>query len=161
MRKGFFSVFLLFLFSLGYAQSIDYTDVKFDKQDMLKFVNQARMEKRRCGGTQQEPVPPLKWNDKLAKAAQKHANDMAKNNFFDHIGSDGSTVDVRIERKGYLWRAVGENVAMGPRSVREAVDGWLDSPGHCTNIMNGDFTEMGAALSYDGKYWVQVFAAPR
>lgn len=86
---------------------------------------------------------------------------MADNDFFDHTGSDESTVVVRVEREKYLWRAVGENVAMGPRSVPQAVEGWLDSPGHCSNIMNGDFTEMGAALSHNGQYWVQVFAAPR
>ena len=44
--------------------------------------------------------------------------------------------------------------------------GWLASPGHCSNIMNPDFTEMGAAYAIDkssaaGSYWTQVFGTPR
>ncbi|WP_462319503.1 CAP domain-containing protein [Marinilabilia sp.] len=143
------------------AQSPEEPTVEFNQKEMLEMINEARMEKRRCGGSRHDAVKPLQWDEKLANAAQKHADDMANNDFFDHTGSDKSSVVDRIEREKYLWRTVGENVAMGPRSVGEAVQGWLDSPGHCSNIMNGDFTEMGAALSHDGKYWVQVFAAPR
>jgi len=133
----------------------------FDREEMLLRVNEARMIKRRCGGKKQEAVPPLEWDKRLAQAAQKHADDMADNDFFDHVGSGNSTVVIRVEREGYLWQTVGENIAMGPRSVAEVVKGWLESPGHCSNIMNGDFTQMGAARSHDGKYWVQVFGAPR
>ncbi|MDI3521718.1 MAG: hypothetical protein PWR04_1706 [Anaerophaga sp.] len=160
MWKTLISVLIFSWGVLGTTQNIDYSDVKFDEREMLQLVNDARMTRRLCGGKRHEAVPPLKWNGKLAKAAQKHADDMADNDFFDHTGSDKSTVVMRIEREDYLWMAVGENVAMGPRSVEEAVEGWLESPGHCSNIMNGEFTEMGAALSRDGKYWVQVFATP-
>ncbi|MDK2840533.1 MAG: hypothetical protein PWQ17_38 [Anaerophaga sp.] len=161
MKKTLITVLVFLLGVLGTTQNIDYSDVKFDKRQMLQLVNDARMNRRLCGGKRHEAVAPLQWNAKLAKAAQKHADDMADNDFFDHTGSDKSTVVIRIEREDYSWRAVGENVAMGPRSVREVVEGWLESPGHCSNIMNGEFTEMGAALSHDGKYWVQVFATPR
>jgi uncharacterized protein YkwD len=41
----------------------------------------------------------------------------------------------------------------------EAMKEWLNSPGHCTNIMNPAFTEMGAWIS--GLYWTQVFAQPQ
>lgn len=160
MKNIFFTILLLFSGGLLFAQSSKEAAVEFDKREMLEQVNEARMEKRRCGGTRHAAVPPLTWNAKLAQAAQKHANDMAENNFFGHEGSDKSSLVDRIEREKYQWRAVGENVAMGQRSVVQVVEGWLESPGHCSNIMNGDFTEMGAALSHDGKYWVQVFAAP-
>lgn len=133
----------------------------FDPEVMLELVNEARLTKRRCGGKKHDAVPPLKWNSKLANAAKKHADDMANNDFFDHVGTGQSTVVIRVEREGYVWQTVGENIAMGPLTVQEVVKGWLESPGHCRNIMNGEFTEMGAARSHDGKYWVQVFGAPR
>jgi uncharacterized protein YkwD len=47
------------------------------------------------------------------------------------------------------------------------VQGWLDSPGHCANIMNDDFTEMGAAYAVNTArepariYWTQVLGTPR
>jgi uncharacterized protein YkwD len=161
MRDLFFAILFFFIGAIVSAQTLEDVSVKFDQQEMLELVNDARMEKRRCGGTRHVAVSPLKWDDKLAKAAQKHADDMADNDFFEHKGSDKSSVVDRIEGEKYLWRTVGENLAMGPRSVSEAVEGWLESPGHCSNIMNGDFTEMGVALSNDWKYWVQVFGAPR
>jgi uncharacterized protein YkwD len=45
------------------------------------------------------------------------------------------------------------------------VNGWLDSPGHCSNIMDTQYTEMGIAYlvnrkSDAGIYWTQVFARP-
>lgn len=161
MQKIFISLLFFSFGIIGISQNPDYSDVEFDQQEMLELVNEARMSKRRCGGKKHDAVAPLQWDKKLAQAAQKHADDMADNDFFDHTGSDKSTVVMRMEREDYLWRAAGENVAMGPRSVEQSVQGWLDSPGHCSNIMNGDFTEMGAALSHNGQYWVQVFGAPR
>jgi uncharacterized protein YkwD len=52
------------------------------------------------------------------------------------------------------------------KSADEAVKGWLDSPGHCENIMDPRFAEMGIAYAQGhamkhGLYWVQVLAAPR
>lgn len=162
MEKIFIIIGLIFSSILVNGQDrSEQKPIKFDKDEMLSLVNEARMEKRRCGGKRHQATHPLEWNEKLAAAAQKHADDMGDNDFFDHTGSDGSTIVIRVEREDYLWRAVGENVAMGPRSVGVAVQGWLDSPGHCSNMMNPDFTELGAALSKDRKYWVQVFAAPR
>ncbi len=132
----------------------------FDRNEMVKLVNKARASKHKCGGNSYTAAPALKWNQSLARAAQKHADDMARRNFFDHENPDGEDAARRIEHENYRWRTVGENIAKGPRSTAEVVEGWLNSPGHCSNIMNKNFTEMGAALSNDGQYWVQVFAAP-
>ncbi|HVL75822.1 MAG TPA: CAP domain-containing protein, partial [Noviherbaspirillum sp.] len=66
----------------------------------------------------------------------------------------------------YRWRRIGENVGSGQGDAARAVSGWLRSPGHCSNIMNPAYTEMGAAyaLNRDGEaliYWTQVFGRPR
>ncbi|MGA7979114.1 MAG: CAP domain-containing protein [Chromatiaceae bacterium] len=133
---------------------------------MLALVNQARAVGRICG---QEgyfpPASPVSWNDLLAQAAQRHSDDMANNNFFSHIGSDGTNVANRVTDTGYDWSAVGENIAAGYETVQSVVQAWLDSPGHCANIMQPLFEEMGAAKavnpnSYYQIYWTQVFAAP-
>ena len=103
------------------------------------------------------PKNPVKWNNTLAKAAYGHAVDMDKNNFIDHLGSSGSRIGQRVDRAGYNWRSVAENVAWNSRTVRGAVLGWKDSPGHCLSMM-GNYKEMGAARV--GAFWVQVFASP-
>jgi uncharacterized protein YkwD len=61
---------------------------------------------------------------------------------------------------------VGENIAYGPKSADEVVQGWLDSPGHCENIMDPRFAEMGIAFaaghsSLRGLFWVQLLVAPK
>jgi len=67
---------------------------------------------------------------------------------------------------GYRWQQIGENIAAGQGSAEQVVAGWLASPGHCANIMNPGFTEMGAAYATSeggaaGSYWTQVFGTPR
>lgn len=132
---------------------------------LLNLVNQARVQGRTCGDTAFPPAPPLTWEDDLEDAAQRHSNDMAFNNFFSHTGSDGSDVGQRVTAAGYDWRMVGENIAAGQRSIAEVVQAWLDSPGHCANIMNAGFKEIGAAVAVNPSadfqvYWTQVFATP-
>ena len=134
-------------------------------QQVLSLVNEARSKPRKCGRTRYPAVPPLKLSAMLNRAALIHSQDMAKSDFFQHRGSDGSMVGDRVARVGYQWRAVAENIAIGAETAQAVVDGWLTSPGHCVNIMSPDYSEMGIAFVTDAKsepgiYWTQVFARP-
>jgi uncharacterized protein YkwD len=109
------------------------------------------------------PVDPLVWNTLTEQAAQRHSDDMANNDFFSHTGSDGTTVGDRLTATGYVWRTVGENIAAGFFSAESVVQGWLDSDGHCANIMNANFREMAIAKTERSGtqftvYWTQVLA---
>jgi uncharacterized protein YkwD len=135
-------------------------------QRVLDLVNQARATPRYCGNRAFKAARPLRWNDVLAAASRLHAEDMARYNYFSHSGRDGSDPARRVERAGYLYSATGENIAAGPPNAEAAVAGWIKSPGHCANLMNPVFTEMGASFAFDpksemGVYWTQVFGAPR
>ena len=130
----------------------------------LDAINAARAHARDCGDTHFQAAPPLTWNAKLGAAAQEHSDDMARNDFMGHEGSDGSTPDERIERHGYHYRSWGENVAAGQLDTRAVVQRWLESPGHCKNIMNAKITEMGMALTENKgseyrQYWTVDFGA--
>lgn len=129
-----------------------------DKTTMLRLVNEARKKGWSCGATYMPPVDTVVWNSKLEQAALLHSQDMNKNSYFDHTGLDGSTPATRITAVGYTWQAVGENIARGYTSEKAVVDAWLASEGHCKNIMNKLFTEMGVAR--DGNYWTQEFGKP-
>lgn len=133
---------------------------------ILTLVNAARAQPRRCGDEAFPAVPPLRRHARLSEVAAGHAADMARHNYFSHTARDGSTVDVRATRAGYRWRSIGENIAAGQMTADLAVQGWLNSPGHCASIMAPAFQEMGAAFevnpkSRSGVYWVQVFGAGR
>jgi len=133
---------------------------------VLELVNAARAVSRLCGNQQFDAARPLRLSSTLAEAASRHARDMARHGSLDHRGSDGSEPAQRVAATGYRWRAVGENIAAGQSNADAVVASWLESPGHCTNIMGSQFTQMGVAFALAPSedlhiYWAQVFAAPQ
>ena len=122
---------------------------------LLKLVNDVRQSGCNCGSTAMPPVAPVTWNALLAKAAYDHSADMQAKDYFDHTGLDGSTPGTRITNAGYTWKTYGENIASGYTSETAVINGWLTSEGHCLNIMNANFKEMGAGRA--GNYWTQEF----
>lgn len=134
---------------------------------MTQLINEARGQSRTCGEYGDfSATTPVSWNTQLFEAASGHSQDMITNNFFSHSGSDGLEVGDRIRSTGYVASAWGENISAGRTSAKEVIDAWLDSPGHCANIMNPVFTEIGAATASDENtdfttYWTLDLAAPR
>ena len=133
---------------------------------MLTHVNDARSRARQCGSVNVPATTALSWHCTLENAAYNHSRDMGDHNFFSHTGSDGLAPGDRVRNAGYDWSAAGENIAAGQRSIDTVMTAWLDSPGHCVNIMHASYTELGAAnYTVDGSdfpiYWTQLFARPR
>ena len=122
------------------------------RTSILEEVNKARQAGCKCGENYMPPVPPLVWDERLEKAASRHANDMYHHHQFNHTGSDGSSLEERISKTGYKWELIGENIATGYTNSTDVVTGWKGSPGHCKTMMNAGFQEMGAARK--GSYWV-------
>lgn len=133
------------------------------EQRVLDLTNQARATARTCGTTSYPAAAPLTWNASLAAAARGHAADMAAKDYFSHTSQDGRTFDVRITNAGYTgYRAIGENIAAGQPTPEEVVAGWIKSPGHCANLMNASFKELGVGVGNGGSYgiyWDQDFGA--
>ena len=131
----------------------------------LQLVNDVRARGVHCGDELFGPAPPVTLSGTLAGVALGHASDMAEKNYFEHVDPAGKSPADRVRAVGYSEKLVGENIAFGPKSVDEVVQGWLDSPGHCENIMDPRFAEMGLGLAAGrakrGLYWVQVLAEPR
>lgn len=160
--------FLLFFFLIGIlftaCNKEDETVVKNGEvygdeisiKRLLDAVNHARTNGYTCekDGAVYPPVDKVVWNDTLAKSAYDHSKDMKLNNFFSHTGSDGSNCGNRALKNKYKFYILGENIAKGNFNEEQVVDAWLKSPGHCKNIMNPKFEEMG--ISKLGLYWTQV-----
>ncbi len=102
---------------------------------------------------------PLQFNHQLHAAAQNHSNDMARNRFMNHKGSNGSTMSERVKVVGYSYSYLAENVAWGQRIPEEVVRSWMNSSGHRKNILNPNLTEIG--IGYNNNYWTQVFGTRR
>jgi uncharacterized protein YkwD len=101
------------------------------------------------------PAPALAWSSLLSKVSFDHSNDMFTNKYFSHTGQNGSTPGTRMKNAGYNWKTYGENIANGHTSEQQVFNAWLASVGHCKNIMNPAFKEMGAGRQ--GNYWTQLF----
>ncbi|HVC30832.1 MAG TPA: CAP domain-containing protein [Steroidobacteraceae bacterium] len=132
---------------------------------VLALTNEARAHARTCGGRRFPPAPPLSLSPALTRAARAHSRDMAAQDFFSHSGSNGSTPGERVTRAGYRWSMVGENIASGERTPRQAVAGWLASPHHCANIMTAGFRQMGVAFAVNRANtriidWTEDFGRP-
>lgn len=134
---------------------------------VLARVNAARARGANCGSAGRfGPAPPLAWNDALARAADRHSRDMVAGNFFSHTGSDRTELRQRADAVGYNWRTLAENIAGGRGSVDGTVQQWLDSPGHCANLMKPDLVHVGVACALGGPrstythYWTMALGAP-
>ena len=128
-----------------------------NKTVLLQLVNGVRKRGCQCGDTWYPAAPPVTWNDLLEKAAFRHSSDMSQKKYFSHTSPDGTGAGKRIAETGYRWMYYGENIAMGYANEREVITGWLNSPGHCKNIMNKNYKEMGVA-KVNG-YWTQEFGS--
>jgi len=162
---------------LGISSDITLV-LKTENVDMLQAINAARAVARDCndGLGVVGPSRELRWNNELYASAYEHSSDLAQSNTFSHSGS-GTKYDItgmnngerksqffeRIESNGYAnYYILGENIAGGQSDINEAMEDWLDSPAHCTNIMNDKFEEVGIAVVIDdnsdfGIYWTQNF----
>ncbi|WP_174536143.1 CAP domain-containing protein [Micromonospora chalcea] len=137
----------------GATKATATTALSAELQKVVTLVNQERA-KAGCKA--------LTVNAKLNLAAQRHSQDQADHKKMDHNGSDGSEPKDRVERAGYSWSMVGENVAWGYQSAAEVMDGWMNSEGHRKNILNCGYTQIGMGLARsNGPYWTQVFGTPR
>ena len=99
---------------------------------------------------------PLRLNKRLSEVSRRHAQDMARRNYFSHDTLGGGSFLDRIRHSGYLNGAhrwlVGENLAWGTRR-NSAPSGvahlWMNSPGHRANILSPTFHEIGIGVAYD------------
>jgi|GEM_PF-259451 len=135
-----------------------------DQAQWLQPVNDARAVGRWCGDEYFGPAAPLSWDDRLGRAAQLHSEFMAETNTMSHTGRNGSSLTDRIAAEGYSWTYAGENVAMGYPSYAQVMQAWLNSPGHCRNIMSPYAADLGVGVAYANNgapYWTQNFARHR
>lgn len=119
-------------------------------REVAELVNRHRAA-RRC--------PALQWDDRAARVALAHSDDMRRNRYFNHRSPDGRSPFDRLDAAGIGWSTAAENIALDSRGASAVVQGWLNSPGHRENIENCRLTHHGVGVS--GDRWTHVFFTPR
>lgn len=133
------------------------------EDEILVLVNEMRTQGGDCPSGAYPPVGALAMQPNLREAARLHSADMAANGYFDHNSQDGRTPFDRINEAGYSgWTAAGENIAAGNASAQATFQQWVNSDGHCVNMMNANFNEIGVGYAADPNseyrhYWTQNF----
>ena len=159
ISKFLVACWVLFFSAIAIAQSQNPANEKF-KQEFLYRINKVRTVGCSCGKKYYPAAEPIIWNNTLEFSAGGHAQDMNSQNYFSHVSKDGRNMEDRITAAGYVFNgyksfAIGENIAYGQQNIAEVQDGWFKSEGHCKNLMNPAFKEIGVARN--GLYWVQDF----
>ena len=126
----------------------------------MTLIEAANSERAKAG------LADLRTNTGLMEAAQIQAEQVAAAGRLEHTLPDARfpQLEDRLAAVGYDWQLAGENLAFGQRSAAAAVETWMQSPTHRSNIMSSTFTELGAGFVVDptGRpYYVQVFGKPR
>ncbi len=127
------------------------TSTTTSASEVLRLTNLERA-KVGCGA--------LRWNARLASAAQAHSTDMRDNGYFSHTSPDGRTAFDRIKAAGYSYHQAAENIAAGQPTAAAVVKAWMGSAGHRANIVNCGLKDLGVGYAKGGSYgsyWTQDF----
>lgn len=108
-----------------------------EHQEILEAMNRERAA---------HGLGPLRLNTALSEAAGDRIGDMFAKRYFAHVSPDGLNPFTWAARRGYRYRLIGENLAVGYGGTR-VVDGWMRSPGHRENILQRGFDEVGIAIA--------------
>lgn len=127
------------------------TENKNINNEILNYLNIYRTEVN---------VDNLKLDNTLTIAANIRALELAYSQKFDHERPNGSKFHTAITEIGGTWNYVGENIAGGYTSAKSVSEGWKNSPGHYSNMINSSFKKVGIGHVYVDKthYWVQLFS---
>ena len=133
------------------------TPQELSQASILSAINEAR----RINGNHK----PLTYNTQLEAACRFQADLMANKDTLAH--DVGYTLRERTDMQGYRG-AVGENIAGGQTSLQQAIEGWLNSPGHRATLLSDKFVEFGLAEAHTapgvksryGNYWCFIAGGP-
>ncbi len=110
----------------------------FNATDVIQATNQVR---------QTAGVPVLSPDNRLQRAAQMKADDMATHGYFAHTSPSGLSPWYWFDRVGYAFTEAGENLAKDFSDVSGLLQGWMASPIHRDNIMASKYTDIGVGVA--------------
>jgi uncharacterized protein YkwD len=131
----------------------------------LSYLNSLRSTPTNCAAVTAPAAAPLQWSQAEFVAADRHAIDMASNNFVAQTGSDGLGVSSRLNPADgtAVATTVGQAVAGGFANTRALLSAWTQQQTECSLMTEAAFTRVGLACRYDndsdfGQYWTLVLS---
>ena len=145
-----FLIPLLFLMILVTGINVFAATPEAEENQVLNLVNK---ERAAVG------APALQTTDELQAVADIRARELVSD--FSHFRPDGTSCFTALDGTliGQLAIYAGENIAIGYGNAESVMNGWMNSPGHKSNILDADYTHIGIGCYEEGgiRYWVQMF----
>lgn len=148
-----------------------------DSTELEKRVHELINQQRTSNG-----LSELSFDSSLAAIARGHSQDMAKNNFFEHVNLQGLSPADRGNQQGYPCRkdygsyytfGISENIFKTHHDTtyngitvndfesieviaQKTVNGWMNSPGHRKNILTSTFDReaIGVGIASDDTVYI-------
>ncbi len=144
-----------FLLSLGLRQSSFQTALKHPTGQVLSYASSMQQQALLSDTNTeraQAHVPTLTENVELDQAAAAKAKDMATRNYWSHDTPDGNPPWVFVASQNYNYQKLGENLAAGFNNEQAAINGWMASPHHRDNLLDGSFSQVGFGVAQSPNY---------
>ncbi|GMQ61662.1 CAP domain-containing protein [Vallitalea maricola] len=117
-------------------------NISNEEQQLINLINESR---------KQNGLKALTADNQLSEIARIKSKDMIDNNYFSHNSPTyGNPFDM-LKNFGIQYLSAAENIA-GNKSVQEAHEALMNSPGHRKNILNPEFTHVGVGIQKGSKY---------
>lgn len=132
------------------SEYIDNIELTKEEQEFLSLINKNRIE---------NGLEELKIDKTVQNVARLKAQDLERNDYFSHISPNYGNIESMLNSFDVKFSSVQENIA-GNQNLTGAVNAWMNSESHRSNILNNKFNYTGIAIvnsSTYGKIFVQVF----
>lgn len=130
---------------------------------LAERINQARRLGADCGNQGVFPAAAaLAPAPALTRAARAQGAEMARRGFFNHLDPEGLRARDRAAAQGFRG-LVAENLAWGQATPEQVVGAWLQSPGHCSALMNRSYSRLGVGYAEGARgkpLWVLMLGEP-
>ena len=135
-RSGFLLILCVTISSIAWAQRDTARPQPAAAEQLFAMANHERSQSR---------APALQWDAALAQAAMRHCMRMVSEGPISHRYSGEADLGDRAATAGAHFSIIEENVALG--SYAEQIhQGWMNSPGHRTNLLNREVDRVGIAV---------------
>lgn len=132
------------------SEYLDNIELTQDEKDFLNLINKNRID---------NGLNELKIDKTVQNVARLKAQDLERNDYFSHTSPNYGNIDAMLKSFNVSFLKVQENIA-GNQNLQGAIDAWMNSESHKSNILNNDFNYTGIAIvdsSTYGKIFVEVF----
>ncbi|MDL2307763.1 CAP domain-containing protein [Desulfovibrio sp. OttesenSCG-928-C06] len=130
-----------------------YAELEAFRKEVLSLTNAERAK---------HGLAALKSDTALDKVGDARAGELLRYYDGEHLRPDKRKWSTILAEYKISWKYCGENISRGQKTPKEAVTGWMNSPGHKANILNKNYTHLGVGVrmtSNGDLYWSQNFIA--